>query len=280
MTSNPITIPFTKAHGARNDFLLTWDKDGPVAGRDLIARAICHRYTGIGADGWMLVSHNSGAEADAAIQLYNSDGSIPELSGNGTRCVAAFLIHHGLAGETVRLRTGAGVKTLRLLHRDGLNFEFEMDMGRPTVLDAAFWLPLAGGPREVALLNVGNPQCVVPVRDFDFDWRAMGAQIERHPHFPNRTNVSFIRALDDHTVEALFWERGAGETMSSGTGSTGAAAAAVARGMAQSPLIVKTPAGPIGLRLTDSAYLTGPAALTGEGLYFLCENVLGCLKKS
>ncbi|MGP8246630.1 MAG: diaminopimelate epimerase [Bryobacteraceae bacterium] len=279
MSSNPIRVPFTKAHGAQNDFLLTWDKDAPAAGRESIARAICHRYTGIGADGWMLVSPETSSDADAAIQLYNSDGSVPEISGNGTRCAAALLIHHGLAAETVRIRTGAGIKTLRLLRRHGLDFEFEMDMGRPTVLDAAFQLPLAGGPREVVLLNVGNPQCVVPVRDFDFDWRAMGAQIERHPQFPNRTNVSFIRALDEHTVEAVFWERGAGETMSSGTGSTGAAAAAVARGIAQSPVTVKTPAGPIGLRLTDSAYLTGPAALTGEGLYFLCENVLGCLKQ-
>jgi diaminopimelate epimerase len=275
-----LKIPFTKAHGAQNDFLLTWDQAVSAAGRQAIARAICHRYTGIGADGWMLVSRCTSGDADAAIQLYNSDGSIPEISGNGTRCAAAFLIQHGLAGETVRIRTGAGVKTLRLLRRDGLEFEFEMDMGRPTLLDPAFQQPLAGGPREVVLLNAGNPQCVVPVRDFNFDWRAMGAEIERHPHFPNRTNVSFIRGLDEHTVEALFWERGAGETMSSGTGSTGAAAAAVARGMAQSPVVVKTPAGPISLRLTDSAYLTGPAALTGEGLYFLCENVLGCLKQS
>jgi diaminopimelate epimerase len=272
------TIPFTKAHGAKNDFLLTWEKDAPSAGRDLIAQAICERHTGIGADGWMLISRCAAEEADAAIQLYNSDGSIPELSGNGTRCAAAFLIQNGLGGETVRLRTGAGVKPLRLLGRNGLDFEFEMDMGRPTVVDAGFQLPLADGPREVALINVGNPQCVVPVRDFDFDWRAMGAEIERHPHFPNRTNVSFIRALDQNTLETVFWERGAGETMSSGTGSTGAAAAAVARGMAQSPVKILTPAGPISLRLDDSAYLTGPAALIGEGLYFLCENVLGCLK--
>jgi diaminopimelate epimerase len=272
--ARPTAIPFTKAHGAMNDFLLTWDEDAPAAGRDVIARAICHRYTGIGADGWMLVSRATGSDADAAIRLYNSDGSVPEISGNGTRCAAALLIRDGLAGETVRIRTGAGLKTLRLLHRAGLDFEFEMDMGRPTVIDAAFGLPLANGPVEVALVNVGNPQCVVPVRDFDFDWRAMGGEIEHHPHFPNRTNVSFIRALDEHTIEALFWERGAGETMSSGTGSTGAAVAAVARGLAQSPVVVKTPAGPIRLRLGDSAYLTGPAALIGEGQYFLCENEL------
>ena len=116
---------------------------------------------------------------------------------------------------------------------------------------------------------MGNPQCAVPVEDFDFDWRAMGAEIESHPHFPNRTNVSFIRAVDEHTIDVRFYERGAGETMSSGTGSTGAAVAAVARGMAQSPVRVLTPAGPLDLRLEEDVFLTGPAEIVAEGEFFL-----------
>ncbi len=205
----------------------------------------------------------------APSELYNSDGSAPELSGNGTRCAAAFLIQHGYAPGRVRIRTGAGIKSLRLLHRAGLAFEFEMNMGTPCIVAERFELALSTGARDVTLVNVGNPQCAVPVETFDFDWRSMGAEIERHPHFPNRTNVSFIRPLDAHTIDVRFYERGAGETNSSGTGSTGAAAAAVARGMAQSPVRVLTPAGLIDLRIDDETFLTGPAVIIGEGEYFL-----------
>jgi diaminopimelate epimerase len=265
-------ISFTKAHGAKNDFLLTWERDVSALAQQSrvdVAIAICDRHTGVGADGWLLVAPDAGPDADAAITLYNSDGSIPELSGNGTRCAAAFLIVNGHAGEVVRIRTGAGIKTLRLLKRDGLEFEFEMDMGRPEILAARFELPLSSGPRDVTLLSVGNPQCAIPVTDFDFDWRAMGAEIERHPHFPNRTNVSFVKPVDEHAIEVRIWERGAGETMSSGTGSTGAAAMAVTRGMAKSPVEVRTPAGPIRICMQGNAYLTGPAALVAEGLFLL-----------
>jgi diaminopimelate epimerase len=169
----------------------------------------------------------------------------------------------------VRVRTGAGVKTLRLLERRALQFDFEMNMGRPELIAGSFPLEVAGGPRDVTLLWVGNPQCAVPVDDFDFDWRALGAGIERHPHFPNRTNVSFVKPVDQHTIDVRFWERGAGETMSSGTGSTGAAAMAVARGLVSSPVRVLTPAGPIDLRFDGDIYLTGPAEIVAEGEFFL-----------
>ena len=264
-------IPFTKAHGARNDFLLTWRGSAPEGDRAEMARAICDRHTGVGADGWMLVSPPEDADAEGSIQLYNSDGSTAEISGNGTRCAAAFLIRHGYAAGTVRVRTGAGIKTLRLLQRADLRFEFEMNMGRAEVREASFALPLRHGTRDVTLLWVGNPQCAVPVADFDFDWRAVGAEIESHPQFPSRTNVSFVRAVDRHTVDVRFWERGAGETMSSGTGSTGAAFAAVLRGMAQSPVRVETPAGPLDLRLEDEIFLTGPAEIVAEGEFLWSE---------
>jgi diaminopimelate epimerase len=262
-------IPFTKAHGAQNDFLLTWQADVPEGDLPEIARAVCHRHTGIGADGWLLVALPADAQADGAIQLYNSDGSVAEISGNGTRCAAAFLIKHGYAPGLVRIRTGAGIKTLRLLKRGGLHFEFEMNMGRPEIIAERFPLPLSGGPRDVTLLWVGNPQCAVPVEDFEFNWSAMGAEIEGHPHFPQRTNVSFLKPVNQHTIEARFYERGAGETMSSGTGSTGAAVAAIRRGFVSSPVRVITPAGPLDLRLEQDAYLTGPAEIVAEGEFFM-----------
>ena len=262
-------IPFTKAHGAKNDFLLTWRGDAPEGDHAAIAVAICERHTGVGADGWMLVDPPSDAEAEGTIQLYNSDGSAAEISGNGTRCAAAFLIRHGYAARVVRVRTGAGIKTLRLLQREALSFQFEMNMGRAEVTAERFDLPLAAGPRDVTILWVGNPQCAVPVANFDFDWRAVGAEIESHAHFPNRTNVSFIRPVDAHTIDVRFYERGAGETMSSGTGSTGAAAAAVSRRMVEWPVRVLTPAGPIDLRYDGDIHLTGPAQIVAEGTFHL-----------
>ncbi len=262
-------IPFTKAHGAKNDFLLTWDARAPEAGRPALARAICDRHTGPGADGWILVTPPMNTIADGAIELYNSDGSTAEISGNGTRCAAAFLIRNGFAERTVRVLTGAGVKTLRVLKHSGLVFEFEMNMGHPEIVAQRFDLALADGPRDVTLLAVGNPQCAVPVENFDFDWRRIGAEIESHERFPNRTNVSFIRGVDKHTIEVRFWERGAGETMSSGTGSTGAAVAAVLRGLAKSPVRVMTPAGPLELRVEDEVFLTGPAEVVAEGEFLL-----------
>jgi diaminopimelate epimerase len=263
-------IPFTKAHGAMNDFLLTWRQDAPHGDHAEIARAICHRHSGPGADGWMLVDPPSDADADGAIQLYNSDGSSAEISGNGTRCAAALLVKHGHAAGVVRIRTGAGLKHLRLLRRKDLEFWFEMNMGRPEVTALNLDLSLSTGPRDVTILWVGNPQCAVPVEGFDsIDWRAMGAEIERHQHFPNRTNVSFIKKIDEHTIDVRFFERGAGETMSSGTGSTGAAAAAIARGWVSAPVRVETAAGPIEIREEGDLFLTGPSQIVCEGVFFL-----------
>jgi diaminopimelate epimerase len=263
-----MTIPFLKAHGAKNDFLLTAAAEAPAeTSLADAARAICDRHTGIGADGWLLVERG-GEEADAGIRLFNSDGSRAEISGNGTRCAAAYLVYRSLAaGEKLRIRTEAGVKYLRLLEHRGLRFKFEMNMGTPEIRAPRFRLPLKSGSRDVTLVWVGNPQCAVPVENFDFDWRAMGAEIESHPQFPGRTNVSFFRAMDKHSIEVLFYERGAGETLSSGTGATGAVAAAISRGLASSPVTVRTPAGPLELRVTPDVYLVGPAEIIGEGTF-------------
>ena len=264
-------ISFTKAHGARNDFLLTWSSEAPADGLDRAARAICDRHTGIGADGWMLVEGAAeGADQHAEIRLYNSDGSRAEISGNGTRCAAAFLLERRLAVSPVRIKTEAGLKELRLIERKGLHFRLEMDMGRPVSRpeEVRFRLGLVEGEREATLLHTGNPQCAIFVDDFEFDWRSLGAEIESHPHFPSRTYVSFVRVVDAHILDVRFWERGAGETMSSGTGSTGAVWAAMLRGMVESPVRVLTPGGPLDARWDTSLRLTGPAEITARGEYY------------
>jgi diaminopimelate epimerase len=264
-----MNIPFTKAHGAHNDFLLTWRQQLPATfDTPAVAVAICDRHTGVGADGWLLVSPVP--SADAAIELWNSDGTRSEISGNGTRCAAAFLIegHHLLANqasEKIRIMTGAGLKRLRLLDRYGRRFSFEMSMGRAVIED----LRTSILDHDATILNVGNPQCAVFVQNFDFDWRTLGATLERHPQFPQRTNVSFIKTVDEHTIEVRFFERGAGETMSSGTGSTGAVAAAFARGLVKDPVRVMTPAGPLDLRWENQdILLAGPAEIVACGEFY------------
>jgi len=262
-------IPFTKAHGARNDFLLSWRNELPE-GLDLptAARAICDRHAGVGADGWLLLS--PATHADVAIELYNSDGSVSELSGNGTRCVAVYMVENNRVNDNVRVATAAGIKKLNLVSRDSHKFVFEMNMGKARIDEIRSIFNFGDQPCDATILNVGNPQCAVFVNHFDFDWRAQGAWLERHPKFPNRTNVSFIVLLDAHHIDVLFWERGAGETMSSGTGSTGAAAAAMARGLVASPVEVKTPAGPLVLRWEDGdILLAGPAEIVAAGDFYL-----------
>lgn len=177
----------------------------------------------------------------------------------------------GKENGDVQIATGAGIKNLRLLDRRGHLYSFEMNMGRAVIEDLR--ASLVPG-HECVILNVGNPQCAVFTGDFDFetrtfDWRTLGAELERHPRFPHRTNVSFIRVVDDHTLDVRFFERGAGETMSSGTGSTGAAAAALARGWVSSPIHVDTPAGTLELRVeNDDIYLAGPAEIVAEGQFY------------
>ena len=265
-----MNIPFVKAHGALNDFLLTWASDVPET-EDLpdLARAICHRNSGVGADGWMVVRPGSG-NAHGAIQLFNSDGSASEMSGNGTRCVAALLVREGHApAGHVTIRTGAGSKELEVKHRDGNHFLFEMNMGKAVFpLGPKSVLKLKEGPQEVTILNVGNPQCVVFVDSLDFDWKTIGVELESHSNFPARTNVSFVRVISPDRLEVRFYERGAGETQSSGTGSTGAAAAARERGLVGDHVTVETPAGPLPVAWrNEEFYLTGPAVLTAQGLF-------------
>ena len=263
-------IPFFKFHGAKNDFLLTYQEVAPAAGLTEIAVAICDRYTGVGADGWMLVDRTPGPGFDATIRLFNSDGSEPELSGNGTRCAAALLAGAGPARADFRILTGAGVKHLHLLPRSGAeadagSYEFEMNMGEARVIE----LHATVQGRDAVIVDVGNPQCVIPVSDFDFDWHTVGASLERDPRFPNRTNVSFVRILDARTIDVRFWERGAGLTNSSGTGSTGAVAAALARGLVTAPVSIQTPAGILLIRRENGVlFLTGPAVFISEGVYY------------
>ena len=268
-------IPFTKAQAVGNDFLIVeWDSllAERIAESELpaLARRICDRHCGVGADGLEIVfpPHENGTQA--YLRLFNSDGSEAEISGNGTRCVAAWLVAEGRAPEQFGLGTKAGVKSLRLTGCDGQSFVFEMGMGRPRYAPEEIGCELAtsAGAHKVTLVNVGNPQCVLLVDDFDFDWRAVGREIETLPRFPSRTNVSFVKILDRHAIDVRFWERGAGETLSSGTGSMGAGVAAILSGKVESPLRIQTLAGDLRLTWQDEVTLEGPAVVVARGEYY------------
>ena len=279
-------IPFTKAQGAGNDFLIVEAAPEARLPSPAWRRQICDRHYGVGADGLLLLSvPGTEAGADADLKIFNSDGGEAEISGNGTRCAAAFLVEAGRCRDRLAIHTGAGLKRLTLTHRDGNHFVFEMAMGAP-ILSAAsipfhppspvaepvvgFQLLLSSGPQTVTVTSLGNPHCSVPVEHFAWDWEALGAEMEGHPFFPRRTNVEFYRVLSRHEVEVRYWERGVGSTLSSGTGSCAAAAAAILGHRVESPVTVKTAAGDLQVRWEkDGIYLTGPAEIVCRG-EFLC----------
>ena len=265
MNSSVRTISFVKASACGNDFLLI---DGATAPPDVSAftRRICDRHEGVGADGveWMFPHFT----ADVEIRLVNADGSAAEISGNGTRCVAAYFCSlHGK--ERISILTGAGTKICALTSRKDSEYEFEMEMGTAAV-DAEVALKLNSGEVRGVPVSVGNPHYVVFVRDFPSQWQAQAAEIQRSSQFPQGVNVEFVAVRGKHDVTALFFERGVGETRSSGTGSCAAAAAAIATGHAQSPVRVHAPGGTQTVRLEgNNIFLRGSARLLCRGEFFL-----------
>lgn len=260
-----IEIAFTKLHGAENDFLITWGEDVP-GDLDLptLARKICARTTGVGADGWMLAWRTADG---LRTRLFNADGSEAEISGNGTRCAAAFAHLSRVSEGDVLITTAAGPKRLRLVDRHESQFTFEMDMGLPQIEELQACLLVEGREWDASILNVGNPQCAIFVNELPADWRVIAEKVGGLDRFPKRSNVSFVKPIGPDTIEAVFYERGAGETRSSGTGSTGAAVASILRGAVSSPVDIHTPAGSLILRWDESVFLTGPAELICRGSF-------------
>jgi diaminopimelate epimerase len=256
-------VPFWKASACGNDFLLI---EGRYAPPDLSAfsRAICDRHNGVGADGveWLFAAQ----DADAHARLFNADGSEAEISGNGTRCVAAWLAMEQ-GKESVAVRTGAGVKLCRLLQRHGRNFEFEIDMGEPQVANESA-LKLAGSEVRGIPVSMGNPHFVVFVEQMVHGWQAQAAEIGKHQNFPHGTNVEFVKVESADALHAFFFERGVGETRSSGTGSCASAVAAIFSGRARSPVRVHTPGGAQAVRWNGSVFLAGPARVICRGEFF------------
>jgi diaminopimelate epimerase len=259
------TIPFVKASACGNDFLLI---DGALAPQDVAAftRRICDRHNGVGADGveWMAPHFT----ADVEIRLINADGSAAEISGNGTRCVAAYVCSQ-LGKERISILTGAGMKICQLTSRTDSEYEFEIEMG-DALVENELVLKLATGEVRGVPVSMGNPHFVTFVPEFATNWQAQAAEIQRQPHFQQGVNVELVAVDSKYDVRARFFERGVGETQSSGTGSCASAVAAMATGRAASPVKVQAPGGAQTVRTNGSkVFLRGPARLVCRGEFFV-----------
>ncbi len=243
---------FSKWHGLGNDYLLVERAELAVPLTPEKVRRICDYHFGVGSDGILEVVSADGTEADVVI--WNPDGSTAELSGNGTRIAARWLARRSGAGD-VRIRVGPREVVARM--REGL--EVEMDLGEVEVGEAET-IDVVGEEVELTPVSVGNPHAVIRREPERTELLRLGPLVERHERFPERTNVQLVRVDGPGELTIGVWERGAGETLSSGTSSVAAAAAAVANGWCQSPVTVHLAGGDLRVELSDGrATLTGPA---------------------
>ena len=256
---------FVKTHAYGNDFLLV-PAEGleGIADRPDLARRMCDRHRGIGADG--LISFTL-ADGRVVMQLLNADGSRAEVSGNGVRCLGAWIARERrlAPGAALVVRTDAGPKELTLLESAEPRYCFRASMGQPEQLRQE-QLDVAGERVTVVVLRVGNPQCVVLGPLSDARLQALGARLAVHPFFPEGTNVELAAVEAPDRVRILIWERGVGPTHASGTGACAAAVAAAAFAGASRAVEVISPGGAQHVEWTpDGVWLTGWAEIIATG---------------
>jgi len=270
-------LPFVKTQALGNDFILVAESLVQDADCPALARRICDRRLGVGADG--LIVWKPGAEA-FYLRIINSDGSEAECSGNGLRCVAAYLSRAGhVSNLEVRLETVSGIYTLRrVLDR------WAADMGRPALrpdqipftsespIDKVVDYPLNvdGQTVRISACATGNPHCSLFVDAIDSATvDTMGPQLESHAAFPNKTNVEFIHVLNRNEIEVAFWERGAGRTPASGTGSCGATVASILNDRTERRVTVHAENGDLEVEWgsDDRLTLVSTASVVAEGQY-------------
>ena len=273
-------IPFTKAHACGNDFLIVSEDAAANHVRASLTRRLCNRNTGVGADGVEFFSWkkpDSRASRSGRIHLHNADGSIAEISGNGTRCVAAFMANAlgSLPGDELTIETDAGLRVCRIdsvQKEPGFSVHVTTGMGVPKFVPHT--LKLIDGAEIVGVeVSIGNPHFVVLVDSSDFNsagrsWTSIGQEICVHRDFPNQTNVEFVRIVNEREIEIRIYERGVGPTSSSGTGTSAAATATLALRRSVSPLSVVAPGGAQTVAWDGPGkelYLTGPAVLIAQG---------------
>ena len=281
--SKTLEIPFAKYHGLGNDFVVARESDVPRSLADF-ARRILKRHTGVGGDGFIVVMKPEMKAHDARIRFFNADGSEAEISGNGIRCVGAFLLERKGQKRILEIETVAGLRTLEPRKEREGKWAFRVGMGAP-ILEAAripfraagvaspilrFRLGTHCGDVPVTVISMGNPHCSVFVADFENnDWLRLGQEIEHDEHFPNRTNVEFVNVISRKEIAVRFWERGVGHTLSSGTGSCAATVASILDGRTERQVRVQTQAGSLLVAWPENGeiILTGPVERISQGTY-------------
>lgn len=263
----------TKAHAYGNDFLFARSADVVALGVDAagLARTMCDRHRGIGADGLGLYELTPDG---ATMRLLNADGSPSEVSGNGVRCLATVVARDRqlVAGPeaVIRIQTGAGDKRLTLLGVEGERHRFRAAMGHPTNIRRV-QLRVPGEDAEAVALSVGNPQCVVVGGELTMERLArFGPALQRDPLFPEGVNFELAMVESPSRVRILIWERGVGPTHSSGTGSCASAVAAMTAGGALRDVEVAAPGGTQRVEWNEGGlFLTGEAQVVLEGAWIL-----------
>jgi diaminopimelate epimerase len=269
MTGRGLNV--VKAHAFGNDFLLVREQDvRTIPDRSALAIALCQRYRGIGADG--LIAYEETTRG-ASMRLLNADGSHSEVSGNGVRCLGAWLASRGGAPASqtasIDIDTEAGTKRLQLLRSEGRRYTFRAAMGAPEQV-ARVTIDVHGVGIEAVTLRVGNPQCVVLGEVSRERLHTLAAALAIHPHFPAGTNVELATVEAPDRVRVLIWERGVGPTEASGTGACAAAVAAIQYGGAARDLQIVSPGGSQRVEWTEEGlFLTGWAELIAEATWIL-----------
>jgi diaminopimelate epimerase len=273
-------IHFTKAHACGNDFLIVTEEAATGEDWAQIAQRLCARNTGVGADGveFFAWTNKSGpGRKSGRIRLHNADGSIAEISGNGTRCVAAWMAEQlgAKAGDELEITTDAGSRLCRINNvqsENSFTVEVSTAMGVPSFIPHTVRLSTGEDITGIEV-STGNPHFVIVVDNAKFSvagksWTAIGAEICKHQDFPKQTNVEFLRMVNEQAIEIRIFERGVGPTTSSGTGTSAAATTALALKGCISPLTVIAPGGSQTVEWNGPGtelYLTGPAALIARG---------------
>jgi diaminopimelate epimerase len=259
LSAVPPAIRFEKWHGLGNDYLLVERSQLPSPLEPELVRRLCDYHFGVGSDGVLEVVRTDGPKADVVI--WNPDGSTAELSGNGTRIAARWLAERARVDEVT-----ISVGPRQVIARMGAGREVEMDMGRVEVLPLES-LEVDGFALEFTPVSVGNPHAVIAREPDRSEVLRLGPLVENHPRFPERTNVQLVRVDNRQETTARVWERGAGETLSSGTSACAVAAAAVVNGWCDSPVTVHLAGGDLEVALDEAmhARLTGSAEQIFQG---------------